>query len=110
MFHVKQLDGVIEMWKEEYSKFKGLTKETYDEYRYGLTSSGYWIYDEIDENGIGTLEILYLDSDDGCLLISSENDRFEESGMQIKPIGCRWADIRPKTLREITCIMSKYNR
>ena len=97
------------MWKDEYSKFTGLTKKTYEEHRYGLTSSGYWVYeDDPDEDGMGTLEILYLDSDDGCLIFSSENDRFEEDGMQIKPIGCQWADITPKTLREITEIMSKF--
>ena len=97
------------MWKEEYSKFTGLTKETYDEYRYGLASSGYWIYkDEPDEDGIGTLEILYLDSDDGCILFSSGNDVFGEEGMQIKLIGCQYADIRSNALREITEIMSTF--
>jgi len=97
------------MWKEKYSKFIGLTKKTYEEYRYGLTSYGYFIYrEEPDADSMGELQILYLDSDDGCLLFSSENDRFEESGMQIKPIGCQWADITPKTLREITGIMSKF--
>ena len=97
------------MWKEKYSKFIGLTKKTYEEYRYGLTSHGYWIYqEEPDVDSMGELQILYLDSDDGCLLFSSESDRFQASGMQIKPIGCQWADITPKTLREITGIMSKF--
>jgi len=97
------------MWKEEYSRFEGLTKETYDKYRYGLTHSGYFIYrDEPDEYGIETLEILYLDCDDGCILFSSENDIFGEEGMQIKLIGCQFADIRSKTLGEITRIISKF--
>tara|TARA_R110000744_G_C19124915_1_gene536390 strand:+ start:147 stop:482 length:336 start_codon:yes stop_codon:yes gene_type:complete len=97
------------MWKEKYSKFMGLTKKTYEEYRYGLDSHGYWIYqEEPDEESAGKLEILYLDSDDGCLLFSSGNDRFAEGGMQIKPIDCQWADITPKNLREITGIMSKF--
>ena len=97
------------MWKDEYTKFTGLTKKIYEEYRYGLALYGYWIYqEEPDEESTGTLEILYLDSDDGCLLFSSQNDRFEEDGMQIKAIGCQWADITPKNLREITGIMSKF--
>ena len=101
--------GVIEMWKDEYRKFTDLTEKTYEEYRYGLALYGYWIYqEEPDEESTGTLEILYLDSDDGCLLFSSGNDRFAEGGMQIKPIDCRWADITPKTLREITGIISKF--
>jgi hypothetical protein len=105
----KIIKGVIEMWKDEYSKFMGLTEKTYEEYRYGLTSHGYWIYqEEPDEESTGTLEILYLDSDDGCLIFSSKNDIFGENGMQIKTIGCQWADITPKTLREITGIMSKF--
>ena len=99
----------MRMWKEEYSKFTGLTEKIYDEYRYGLTSSGYWIYqEEPGEDGIGTLEILYLDSDDGCILFSSGNDVFGEEGMQIKLIGCQYADIRSNALREITEIMSKF--
>ena len=96
------------MWKDEYSKFTGLTKKIYEEYRYGLGLHGYWIYEEeFDEENSSTLEILYLDSDDGCLLFSSENDIFQR-GMQIKPIGCQYADITTKTLREITGIMSKF--
>ena len=97
------------MWKEEYSRFEGLTKETYDEYRYGLTSSGYFIYrGDLDEDGIGTLEILYLDSDDGCMLFSSGNDVFEEEGMQIKLIGCQYVDIRSDALSEITELMNTF--
>ena len=97
------------MWKEEYSRFEGLTKETYDEYRYGLTSSGYFIYrGNLDEDGIGTLEILYLDSDDGCILFSSVNDVFEEEGMQIKLIGCQYVDIRSDALSEITELMNTF--
>ena len=96
------------MWKEEYSRFEGLTKETYDEYRYDLARSGYFIYkDEPDEYGIETLEILYLDCDDGCILFSSGNDIFGEEGMQIKLIGCQYADIRLSALKEITEIMKK---
>ena len=95
------------MWKKEYSRFEGLTKETYDKYRYGLTHSGYFIYRDEDEYGIETLEILYLDCDDGCILFSSGNDIFGEEGMQIKLIGCQYADIRLSALKEITEIMKK---
>ena len=98
------------MWKEEYSRFEGLTKETYDKYRYGLTHSGYFIYsDEPDEDGLTTLEILYLDSDDGCILFSSENEIFELEGMQIKFIGgCQYVDIRSDVLSEITELMTTF--
>ena len=97
------------MWKEKYSKFIGLTEKTYEEYRYGLTSHGYWIYrEEPDVDSMGELQILYLDSDDGCILFSSGNDVFEEEGMQIKLIGCQYADIRSNALREITEIMSTF--
>ena len=98
------------MWKEEYSRFEGLTKETYDKYRYGLTHSGYFIYsDEPDEDGLTTLEILYLDSDDGCILFSSGNEIFELEGMQIKFIGgCQYVDIRLDVLREITELMTTF--
>ena len=95
------------MWKEEYSRFEGLTKEIHDEYRYDLARSGYWICDE-DEDGFRTLEILYLDSDDGCILFSSENEIFEEEGMQIKLIDCQWVDIRSRVLIEITELMNKF--
>ena len=95
------------MWKEEYSRFEGLTKETYDKYRYGLTHSCYFIYTgEPDEYGIETLEILYLDCDDGCILFSKENDIFGEEGMQIKLIDCQYADIRSNVLSQITDIMT----
>jgi hypothetical protein len=101
--------GIIEMWKDEYSKFTGLTKKIYEEYRYGLGLYGYWVYeDDPDEDGMGTLEILYLDSDDGGIIFSSENDIFPEKGMQIKLMGSQYADITTKTLREITGIMSKF--
>ena len=97
------------MWKEEYSRFEGLTKEIHDEYRYDLARSGYFIYkDEPDEYGIETLEILYLDCDDGCILFSSENDIFGEEGMQIKLIDCQWVDIRSRVLIEITELMNKF--
>jgi hypothetical protein len=97
------------MWKDEYNKFTGLTKKIYEEYRYGLGLYGYWIYEEDpDEDGMGILEILYLDSDDGCIIFSSENEIFPENGMQIKLIGCQYTDISTKTLREITGIMSKF--
>ena len=102
------------MWKEEYREFIspngiGLTEKIYDKYRYGLNSYGYFIYQEKPGiESMGTLKILYLDSDDGCLLFSSENDRFEGEGMQIKPIDCQYADITPKTLRQITVIMNKF--
>tara|TARA_R110000824_G_scaffold384703_1_gene578787 strand:+ start:276 stop:614 length:339 start_codon:yes stop_codon:yes gene_type:complete len=95
------------MWKKEYSRFEGLTKEIHDEYRYDLARSGYWICDE-DEDGFRTLEILYLDSDDGCILFSSENEIFEEEGMQIKLIDCQWVDIRSRVLIEITELMNKF--
>ena len=97
------------MWKDEYSKFKGLTKETYEEYRYGLSSYGYWVYeDDPDEDGFGSMEILYLDSDDGGIIFSSRNDIFPEKGMQIELLGSRYADISTKILREITGVMSKF--
>ena len=97
------------MWKDEYSKFKGLTKETYEEYRYGLTSSDYWVYqEELDEEDSEVIEILYLDSDDGGIIFSSRNDIFPEKGMQIELIGSRYADISTKILREITGVMSKF--
>jgi hypothetical protein len=97
------------MWKDEYNKFTGLTKKIYEEYRYGLGLYGYWIYEEDpDEDGMGILEILYLDSDDGCIIFSSENEIFPENGMQIKLIGSQYTDISTKTLREITGIMSKF--
>lgn len=101
------------MWKDEYSRFQGLTEEIYYEYRYGMSSYGYWIYqeefdEEIDEEDYGVIEILYLDSDDGGIIFSSENDIFPEKGMQIKMIGSRYADISTKVLREITGIMSKF--
>lgn len=93
------------MWKEEYSRFKGLTKEIYDEHRYDLARSGYWICDE-DEDGFRRLEILYLDSDGGCILFSKENEIFGEEGMQIKLIDCQWADIRSDVLSQITKMMT----
>ena len=97
------------MWKDEYSRFKGLTKETYEEHRYGLTSSDYWVYqEELDEEDSEVIEILYLDSDDGGIIFSSEKDIFPEKGMQIKLMGSQYADISTKTLREITGIMSKF--
>tara|TARA_R100001244_G_scaffold28305_3_gene27622 strand:- start:2124 stop:2429 length:306 start_codon:yes stop_codon:yes gene_type:complete len=93
------------MWKEEYSRFKGLTKEIHDAYEYDLARSGYWICDE-DEDGFRRLEILYLDSDGGCILFSKENEIFGEEGMQIKLIGCQWADIRSDVLGEITKLIT----
>ena len=98
------------MWKDEYIKFTGLTKKTYEEYRYGLASHGYWIYkDDPDEDGMGILEILYLDSDDGCIIFSSENEIFELEGMQIKFIGgCQYVDIRSDVLSEITELMTTF--
>ena len=96
-------------WKDEYSRFQGLTEEIYYEYRYGMSSYGYWIYqEEFDEEDYGVIEILYLDSDDGGIIFSSENDIFPEKGMQIELIGSRYADISTKVLREITGIMSKF--
>ena len=77
------------MWKDEYSRFKGLTKKIHDEHRYDLSRFDYWICDR-DEDGFRRLEILYLDSD----------------GMQIKLIDCQWADIRADLLSEITELMT----
>ena len=61
------------MWKEEYSRFEGLTKETYDKYRYGLTHSGYFIYRDEDEYGIETLEILVFEAWYGGVLMSQQD-------------------------------------
>tara|TARA_R110001583_G_scaffold131882_3_gene283711 strand:- start:31 stop:339 length:309 start_codon:yes stop_codon:yes gene_type:complete len=93
------------MWKDEYSRFKGLTKKIHDEHRYDLSRFDYWICDR-DEDGFRRLEILYLDSDGGCILFSKENEIFGEEGMQIKLIDCQWADIRADLLSEITELMT----
>ncbi len=97
------------MWKKEYKKFEGLTPKKYEKYRYGLGKQGTFIYKEeptIDHSGI--MEIMYLDSDDGCLIFSSVNDRFENRGVQVKPIDCQWADITVDTLKKITHDMDAF--
>ena len=89
------------MWKEEYSRFKGLTKVIYEEYRYDCLSSGYFI----NKDDAGILEILYLDSDNGCILFSKKNS-FDEEGMRLKLIDCGLADIRVDILSQITKMMT----
>ena len=97
------------MWKKEYKKFEGLTPKKYEEYRYGLNNHGVFVYEErptIDHAGI--MEIMYIDSDDGCLIFSSVNDRFEDHGMQVRPIDCEWADVTVDTLEEIANTMDDF--
>jgi len=93
--------------KELLNKFN-LTEEEYEEARYNLTTSSYYIYKEIEFSDVLECSILYFDSDDGVAIIKATAEIFEEEGFSIELIDCKYCDIRYEDMKEIINICENF--
>tara|TARA_R110002020_G_C16226877_1_gene768058 strand:+ start:1091 stop:1387 length:297 start_codon:yes stop_codon:yes gene_type:complete len=83
----------------------GITEDDYRKLRFNLNESS--VHTAL---GSDDLHVLYFDSDDGCALFSTPCEMFEESGIKLELIDCKYCDISLSDLNFIYRGFESYSR